>query len=106
MYAKKISVLVGVIQEIVFDPLFWYSENMTTITIPKHFAGKDLVLVPKEEYEALQERANFALPLNYKIVRMTMAQKRELEAAKKDYKRGDFVTIDVLKRDVERRSSR
>ena len=77
---------------------------MTTITIPKHFAGKDLVLVPKEEYEALEKRARFAFPKKYKEVKMTKTQKRNLEAARRDYARGDFVTIDVLKRDLERRN--
>lgn len=79
---------------------------MTTITIPKNFAGKDLVLVPKEEYEALQECANFASSKKYKEVRMTKAQKRDLNVARRDYARGDFVNLDVLKRDLANRSSR
>ncbi|MDO8564806.1 MAG: hypothetical protein Q7R88_02305 [bacterium] len=79
---------------------------MTTVTIPKHLTGKDLILVPKKEYEALERRAKFAPPLNYKTVKMTKAQKRELESARKDYAKGDFVTLDVLKRDLEGRNSR
>jgi hypothetical protein len=77
--------------------------TVTTITIPKHFAGKDLVLVAKEDYEALEERARFSPPAHYKTVRMTTAQKRDLEAARRDYARGDVVTLDVLKRDLESR---
>lgn len=79
---------------------------MTFITIPKHLAGKDLVLVPKEEYEILQERASFAPPTKYKTLKMTAKDRHELEAARLDYKKGNFVTIDVLKRDLARRSSK
>lgn len=71
---------------------------MTTISIPKHFAGKDLVLVPKEEYEALQERANFAPPLNYKTVRMTKAQKRAFERAEKNFAEGKTLSLDEFRR--------
>lgn len=77
---------------------------MTVITIPKHWARKDLVLIPKEEYEAMK-RAQPPLRA-FKTVRMTKVQKRELEAARRDYARGDFVTLDVLRRDLERRNSR
>lgn len=76
---------------------------MTVITIPKHWARKDLVLIPKEEYEAILRARP---PRAFKTVRMTKVQKRELEAARRDYTRGDFVTLDVLRRDLERRNSR
>ena len=79
---------------------------MTTITIPKRLAAKDLIIVAKEDYEALTERASFAPPLNYKTVRMSTNDKRALEAARRDYRKGNFVTIDVLKRDLARRSQK
>ena len=80
-----------------------YIVAMTTITIPKRLISKDLILISRDEYEAMKrvpsERA-------FKTVRQTPAQKRELEAARRDYARGDFVTLDVLRKDLERRGSR
>ncbi len=76
---------------------------MNVITIPKQFAGHEFVLIRKDEYEALKRGQPARV---FKEVAMTKAQKRELDAARRDYKRGDFVTIDVLRRDLERRSSR
>lgn len=74
---------------------------MTVITIPKKAQKEDLVIIPKSEYERLM-RAEPARA--FKEVSMTKAQKRDLEIARRDYARGDFVTLDVLKRDLERRS--
>ncbi|MDP3661479.1 MAG: hypothetical protein Q8R17_01330, partial [bacterium] len=62
-----------------------------------------LVLIPKEEYEELKRAES---PRVFKEVSMTKVQKRDLEIARQDYARGDFVTLDVLKHDMERRSSR
>lgn len=76
---------------------------MTIITIPKHLAHKDLVRVPRAEYEAMTRAQT---PRVFKEVSMTKSQKRELEAARRDYGRGDFVTLDVLRQDLERRGSR
>jgi hypothetical protein len=76
---------------------------MTVITIPKHLAHKDLVLIPREEYE---EMVRAQTPRVFKEVAMTKAHKRELEAARRDYARGDLVTLDVLRRDLEHRDSR
>lgn len=73
---------------------------MTVITIPKHLANKDLVLIPREEYEAMLR----ARPLRaFKTVRMTKAQKRAFERAERNYEKGNFVTPDVLRRDLANR---
>ena len=86
---------------------------MTVITIPKHLAHKDLVLIPREEYEELKSAQPARLPKGeggsprvFKEVSMTKAQKREIATARRDYARGDFVALDVLRRDLERRNSR
>lgn len=76
---------------------------MTVITIPKHLLHKDLVLIPKEEYEELKRTEPMR---TFKEISMTKTQKRDLEAARQDYVRGDFVTLDVLKHDLARRDSR
>lgn len=75
---------------------------MTTITIPKHLANQDLVIISRDEYEAMRRAQP---PRVFKTVRMTKAQKLELEAARRDYAKGDFVTLDVLRKDLERRGS-
>ncbi|TSC84092.1 MAG: hypothetical protein G01um101417_361 [Parcubacteria group bacterium Gr01-1014_17] len=74
---------------------------MAVITIPKHLHNKELVLIPKEEYEELKRMEPQRV---FKEVSMTKAQKHDLETARRDYASGDFVTIDVLKHDLERRS--
>lgn len=76
---------------------------MTTITIPKHLVNKDLVLISRDEYETMKRVPPQRV---FKTARITKAQKRELEAARRDYVRGDFVTLDVLRKDLERRDSR
>lgn len=70
---------------------------MTTVTIPKHLAGKELILVPKAEFEALQERANFALPKKYREVRMTKAQKKAFERAERNFAQGKSLTLNEFK---------
>lgn len=75
---------------------------MTIITIPKKAQKEDLVIIPKSEYERLiHARASRV----FKEVSMTKAQKRDLEVARRDYAQGNFVTLDVLKRDLARRNS-
>lgn len=71
---------------------------MTTITIPKHLAGKDLVLVVKEDYEALEERARFSPPAHYMTVQMTKGEKKALEKARKNFASGNTLSIDEFRR--------
>ena len=70
---------------------------MTTITIPKHFAGKDLVLVPKDDYEALEERASFAPARKFKTVKMTKVQRSAFEKAEQNFKKGKTLTLDEFR---------
>lgn len=73
---------------------------MTVITIPKHLANKDLVLIPREEYEEMKRAQP---PRVFKEVSMTKAQKRAFEQAERNYAKGNFVTLDVLRRDLASR---
>lgn len=73
---------------------------MTTITIPKNLRHKDLVLIPKEEYEELKRAEP---PRVFKEVPITQAQKRAFERAERNFAKGNFVTLDVLKRDLAHR---
>ncbi len=72
---------------------------MTTVTIPKELARKgDLVLVPRKEYEAFQ---SWARAVNRtKEFKPTRAQLLELKRAREDYRKGKFVTLDELKREL------
>lgn len=68
---------------------------MTIITIPKHLANKDLVLMPREEYEALKR---IQMPRAFKEVSMTKAQKRAFEMAERNFAKGKSLTLDEFKR--------
>lgn len=67
---------------------------MTIITIPKHLAHRDLVLIPREEYEAMKRGE----PRVFKTVRMTKAQKRAFERAERNYAKGKSLTLDEFRR--------
>lgn len=63
-----------------------------TITIPKNLTnGKELVIIPKEEYEAL-----ITLKSVYEF-QPTSAQKRALAKARKNRKKGEIFTLGELK---------
>lgn len=68
---------------------------MTVITIPKHFARKDLVIIPREEYEAMLRGQP---PRVFKEVVMTKAQKQAFERAERNFVNGKSLTLDVCKR--------
>ena len=62
------------------------------ITIPKKITkGKELVVIPREEYEKLLE-----LEKIYEF-QPTAAQKRALIKARKNRKKGNFLTFNELK---------
>lgn len=71
---------------------------MTIITIPKQLANKDLVIIPRDEYEAMKRASP---PRVFKTVRMTKAQKRAFERAERNYANGKTLTLDELKRKLE-----
>lgn len=73
---------------------------MTLITIPKKAQREDLVIIPKSEYERL---VSVKMPRIFKEVSMTKNQKCAFERAKRNFAKGNFVTLDALKRDLERR---
>lgn len=70
----------------------WYNLLTMNIIIPKNLInGKELVTIPKEEYEALM-----ALKTAYEF-QPTSAQKRALEKARKNRKKGEVITLGELK---------
>jgi len=69
---------------------------MSTITIPKKLAqNDDLIVLPRKEYEELLER-------QVPVVKMTIAEKRDWERAKKDYSRKSYVTLEEFKNELDR----
>ena len=65
---------------------------MNTITIPKKLAGSDdLIVIPKKEYERL------LLSKNIFEFTPTIADKKNLERARKNRTAGKFLTLNELK---------
>ena len=70
---------------------------MTTITIPKTLIKeKELVLIPRREYEEFSRWQKTTKP--FKSFKPTLAQKKALSKARKNFANGKFLTIDELKR--------
>lgn len=69
---------------------------MSTLTIPKKITkGAELVIVPREEYEEFS-RWRKAVETR-KTFKPTKAQLQDLEEARKEYRRGEYMTLDGLK---------
>ncbi len=69
---------------------------MSVITIPKQLAQKDdLVVIPKSEYlEFLRLRGLI------KEVKPTKVELKAIERGRRAITRGDFVTLDALKKEL------
>lgn len=66
---------------------------MTTLTIPKKVTkGKELIILPREDYERLLSQR--LVP----IYESTLREKKGIQKAREDYKKGNFMTIHELKR--------
>lgn len=69
---------------------------MTTITIPKKIIlGKELVAIPREEYEEFSEWRKTIK--TFKTFTPTSAELRDLKQSREDYKKGNYMTIHKLK---------
>jgi len=73
---------------------------MTTVTIPKELVKKgDLVVISREEYEEFAKWRG--VMKSFKSFTPTSAQKRELKKAREEYKKGKYLTLNELKRELE-----
>lgn len=73
---------------------------MPTLTIPKEIIKKEdkLIRVPRNEYKAfLQWRKIAEHPREFKTFKPTKAQLKDLEDARKERRRGVYLTFDELK---------
>lgn len=69
---------------------------MTTITIPKkRTLGGELVAIPREEYEEYLQLRKI-IP----VVKLTRAEKRDLEQARKDHKQGKYITLEEFEHEL------
>lgn len=66
---------------------------MTTVTIPKTTKGKELVAIPRREYEKFSRWQQM-----FKTFKPTVKERAEISRARADYKAGRFMTINELKR--------
>jgi hypothetical protein len=76
---------------------------MSTVTIPKKMIRKndDLVLIPRKEYEAFkvwERREEIKLPRTFKTFKPTKAQLKDFEEARREHRKGIYLTLDELKR--------
>lgn len=76
---------------------------MATVTTPKKITkGEELVVIPREEYEEFSRwRKTVKLLKPKKIFIPTKAQKKDLQRARREYKKGNYFTINELKRKLE-----
>lgn len=75
---------------------------MPVITIPKKVKkGEELVAIPRKEYEEFLRLRKY-IP----TIKLTAAQKRDLVQARKEYQKGEYVTLFQLKRELGRKSPR
>ncbi|MBU1178719.1 hypothetical protein KKB69_00005 [Patescibacteria group bacterium] len=66
---------------------------MNVITIPKKLAQKDdLIILPRKEYEKFLNWQK-----NIKIFKATLAQKKDLAQARKDFTKGKLINLEDLK---------
>ena len=72
------------------------------LTIPKELASQgDLVLIPRKEYEALQEHLHGASePHGMAEFIPTAAEKRDLAKAREDYKKGNYVSLEQFRKEM------
>ncbi len=67
-----------------------------SITIPKKFIPRDedLVILPRFEYEALLKRKDI------REVKLTASERRAMEESEREFKRGDYLTLDELEKSL------
>ena len=75
---------------------------MKASIIPKSLAklaeDKDLVFLPRQEYEKLMAQNLAKPPKKLKEYTPTAAERRAIKQARLDYQRGNYYTLDEFKR--------
>ena len=73
---------------------------MSTFTIPKKITkGAELVIVPREEYEEYSQWRKAVQ--SHRIFKPTKAQLKDLEEAREEHQRGEYMTLDELKHKLD-----
>ncbi|OGZ32615.1 MAG: hypothetical protein A3H02_01830 [Candidatus Niyogibacteria bacterium RIFCSPLOWO2_12_FULL_41_13] len=68
---------------------------MIAITIPKNLIKDDLVIIPRKDYEDFL-RLQKVMPL----IELTPSQKRDLEQSRKEFSRGEYITLRQLENEL------
>ncbi len=69
---------------------------MPIVSIPEKIkADEELVAIPRKEYEEFLRLRKY-IP----VVKLTLAQKRDLVQARREYQRGEYITLRKLEREL------
>ncbi|MBI5147776.1 MAG: hypothetical protein HZA37_01335 [Parcubacteria group bacterium] len=69
---------------------------MTIITIPRKLTkGEELVAIPRKDYEEF-----LRLRKVISFVELTSSQKRDLQQARKEFSRGEYITLKQLENEL------
>jgi hypothetical protein len=70
---------------------------MDTITIPRDMVKRDdLVIIPRKEYEEFLE-----IRKAITVFQPTLSDKRELKGARQEMRKGNYLTIQQLKNELD-----
>ena len=71
---------------------------MPLLTIPKKLAKtrEDLIVLPKIEYKALLKRKGI------REIKLSASEKLAIKESEKEFKKGDYLTLDEFERYLER----
>ena len=70
---------------------------MNVITIPKNLAKRDdLIVIPRQDYEALLRRQPKLIP----IIKLTPREKRAIAKSEKELALGEYITLDQLEHEL------
>lgn len=75
---------------------------MITITIPKELRKGDLVIVPRKVYEELVDFKKKMAP----TFKPTKAELRALERGRKNFTKGNYITLEELENELDRNHRR
>ena len=79
---------------------FDYIQTMTTVTIPRGLAEqKDLVAVPRSTYEEFLAWQKKVKPI--KTFKPTAGERRALARAKRNFAKGNYLTLEEVKHELE-----
>ena len=77
---------------------------MPTITIPQKLKEDNFIAVPSKEYEEFAQWRK--VMRSFKVFTPTAAEKKDIQRAREDYKKGKYITFDELKFRLETKNKK